>query len=178
LETDGGAGMIVWFIGMSGSGKTTLAEVLHQRIKPKTRHLVYLDGDMFRQVFRDDVDHSIEGRRRNAERLSGLCKVLDNANIHVIAAVLSIFPEWQQWNRRAFSCYREVFLDVPMETLRARDTKGLYSGAEAGEIENVVGFDIAFPRPPNPDLVISIRHQEKGVDACIKMILDCLPSFD
>ena len=69
--------MIIWFIGMSGAGKTTLAEALHTRLKLDYANLVLLDGDAFREVFRNDVDHTVEGRRLNAERISGLCHVLD-----------------------------------------------------------------------------------------------------
>ena len=166
--------MITWFIGMSGSGKSTLAAALHARLKPSVRHLVYLDGDAFREVFQGDVDHTIAGRRRNAERISGFCKVLDGQGIHVIAAVLSIFPEWQRWNRETFSRYFEVFCDIPMTTLKARDPKGLYGGTDA----DVVGIDIPFPRPPAADLVIDLALQQRGVEACVESILAAMPTLD
>ena len=169
--------MVVWFIGLSGSGKTTLAETLYGRLKPDHPNLVLLDGDAFREVFRD-VDHTLEGRRRNAERISNLCRVLDAQGIHVIAAVLSLFPEWQAWNRSHLSRYLEVFLDIPMETLRQRDPKGLYADAEAGRVARVVGLDIPFPRPPAPDLVIELARQEAGVDACADAVLSLMPPLD
>ena len=134
--------MIVWLIGMSGSGKTTLGRGLYERLKEETRHLVYLDGDDFREIFMNDADHTVAGRRKNAERISHFCRVLDHQGIHVIASVLSIFPEWQAWNRKTFSNYFEVFLDIPMPVLMERDTKGLYKEAEAGRMDNVVGIDI------------------------------------
>ena len=137
--------MIVWFIGMSGAGKTTLAEALYVLLKPEHSNLVLLDGDAFRAVFGNDVDHSVAGRGRNAERISNLCAVLDRQGIHVIAAVLSIFSDWQEWNRRTFSRYFEIFLDVPLDILKTRDTKGLYADAEAGRMTNVVGIDIPIP---------------------------------
>ena len=166
--------MVIWFIGLSGSGKTTLARALHDRLKPRLANLVLLDGDDFRAVF-GDVDHTVAGRRRNAERISNLCKVLDDQGIHVIAAVLSLFPDWQAWNRKHLSNYLEVFLDLPLPTLKARDTKGLYAGAESGRIANVVGVDIPFPRPPAPDLVLDEAAQAQGVGACVEAVLACLP---
>ncbi len=170
--------MIVWLIGMSGSGKTTLAHALHERLKPSTRHLVYLDGDEFREMFRNDVDHTVEGRRKNAERISHTCRMLDRQGIHVLASVLSIFPEWQAWNRNNFSSYFEIFLDVSMETLKQRDVKGLYAGAERGDIPNVVGIDIPFPRPLSADLTITEDRQLGGVDACVAEILERLPRLE
>lgn len=170
--------MIVWFIGMSGSGKSTLAQALHDRLKPNHSNLILLDGDDFRKVFGNDVDHTVSGRHRNAERISHFCQVLDRQGIHVIAAVLSIFPEWQKWNRDNFLQYFEIFLDVPLEELERRDTKGLYAGARAGRIPNVVGVDIPFPRPVNPDLVLSGADQADGIDSCADRILTLLPVLE
>ncbi len=165
--------MIIWLIGLSGSGKTTLAKSLYDHLKPTCRHLALVDGDQLRNVFPDDVDHTVEGRRRNAARLSRLCRFLDGQDIHVVAAVLSIFPEWQAWNREHFSRYFEVFLDVPLDVVKARDTKGLYGGT----IPNVVGLDIPFPRPANPDLIVDVAMQEKGVEACRDLILTRMPAL-
>ena len=165
--------MITWLIGLSGSGKTALTKSLYDHLKPTCRHLALVDGDEFRAVFRDDADHTVEGRRRNAARLSHFCRFLDGQDIHVVAAVLSIFPEWQAWNREHFSRYFEVFLDVPLDVVKARDTKGLYGGA----IPNVVGLDIPFPRPANPDLIVDVAMQEKGVEACRDLILTRMPAL-
>lgn len=170
--------MIIWFIGMSDSGKTTLAHALHDRLKQKHGNLVCLDGDKLRSVFGNDVGHSIEGRRKNAERISRLCHLLDEQGIHVICSILSIFPVWQKWNRENFSSYYEIFLDIPMSVLKQRDNKQLYQRAEAGEIQDVVGVDIPFPRPPEPDLVVDDALQEKGIEACRDFILIHMPPLE
>jgi len=146
--------MVIWVIGLSGSGKTTLAKALYDRLKPKMPNLVRLDGDVIRALFGNDVDHTIEGRRKNAERLSHLSKFLADQGIHVIAAVLSIFPEWQKWNRANIADYAEVYLKTSLEILKKRDKNNLYLPAIQGKLKNVVGVDIPFPEPKNPDLVI------------------------
>lgn len=146
--------MVVWIIGLSGTGKTTLAVQVVERIRQLNGKVVLLDGDIIRTLFGNDVDHTIDGRRRNAERLSALSKFLADQGIHVVAAVLSIFPEWQRWNRENIPDYSEVYLKASMQTLLRRDIKNLYARATRGEIVNVVGVDIPFPEPVNPDLVI------------------------
>ena len=88
--------MVIWNLGLSRAGKTTLSRIIYQEFKDKYSNTVLLDGDVIRDLFGNDIDHSIEGRRINAERLSRLTKFLSDQGINVVAAVLSIFPEWQK----------------------------------------------------------------------------------
>lgn len=147
--------MVIWMIGLSRAGKSTLSRLLYNDLKNEVDNLVLLDGDVIRELFGNDVDHTIEGRRKNAERISNLSNFLSKQNIHVIAAVLSIFPEWQAWNRKNIEDYNEVYIKASIDVLEQRDTNNLYIQARMGKIKNVVGIDIPFPEPKNPDLVIS-----------------------
>ncbi len=146
--------MVIWLIGMSGAGKTTIGQILYKELKKVSNNWIYLDGDVLREVWGDNIDHSINGRRLNAHRISNLCQMLDRQKINIIASVLSIFPEWQKWNRENFSKYFEVYLKVNLEILKQRDTKGIYKDALNGKIRNVVGIDIPFPEPLDSDLII------------------------
>ena len=166
--------MVIWIIGLSGTGKTTLASQVVERIRQLNGKVVLLDGDLIRTLFGNDVDHTIEGRQRNAERLSVLSKFLADQGIHVVAAVLSIFPEWRRWNRKNIPDYSEVYIKASMQTLLRRDIKNLYARAARGEIVNVVGVDIPFPEPKNPELVI-----ENDVDRLeFKELTDRIMSLD
>ena len=126
--------MVIWMMGLSMAGKSTLSKLLYDELKPGVSNLVLVDGDVIRTLFGNDVDHTIAGRRVNAERISKLCKFLSDQNINVIAAVLSIFPEWQDWNRANINNYQEVFIKASMENLEKRDTNNLYSEARKGLI--------------------------------------------
>ena len=163
--------MVTWMIGLSRAGKTTLSELLYDKLKSRVSNLVLLDGDAVRELFGNDVDHTINGRRKNAERLSHLSKFLSNQNIHVIAAVLSIFPEWQKWNRENIVDYNEVYIKVPLDILEKRDTNNLYSQAKAGKIKNVVGIDIPFPEPKNPDLIIENNIETEDFNSMLEKIM-------
>jgi len=146
--------MVVWIIGLSGAGKTTLAEKVVERLRENNNNVILLDGDVLREVFGGDADHTVEGRAINAKRLSHLSKFLADQGIHVVAAVLSIFPDWQQWNRDNITDYCQVYVSVPIDVLLRREIKGLYAGALKGSIKNVVGVDIDFPEPVGNDLVL------------------------
>lgn len=152
--------MILWLVGMSGSGKTTLGREVYNQIKQRHANTVFLDGDELRAVFAHDqgaLPFTVEGRRKNAERIAGLCEMLDKQDIHVVCCILSIFPDMLAANRTRFGRYFEVFMDAPIEELRRRDVKGLYAASAEGKMDNVVGIDIPFPRPEAPDLVLDSR---------------------
>lgn len=162
--------MVIWMIGLSRAGKSTLSSLLYNDLKTRVDNLVLLDGDVIRELFGNDVDHSIEGRRKNAERISNLSSFLSKQNIHVIAAVLSIFPEWQAWNRENIEDYNEIYIKASIEVLERRDKNNLYSQARMGKIKNVVGVDIPFPEPKNPDLVISNNTETEDFSKMLKKI--------
>lgn len=163
--------MVIWIIGLSGAGKTTLANELVERLRKDSLKVVLLDGDIIRSLFKNDVDHTVEGRRRNAERLSLLSKFLADEGVHVVAAVLSIFPDWQDWNRNNIPDYTEVYLKVSLDTLLKREIKNLYGAALKGEIKNVVGIDIPFPEPQNSDLCIDNELGREDMSDFVDQIL-------
>lgn len=146
--------MVFWIIGLAGAGKTTIARALYEKLKSKEPATVFLDGDAIREIMGGDLGYTVEDRRRNGWRICRLCNLLDTQGINVVCATLSQFHDQQDWNRKNYSKYFEVYIDVDMEVLINRDQKNLYSKAIAGLISNVVGIDMPFPAPVNPDIVL------------------------
>lgn len=166
--------MIIWIIGLSGAGKSTIGRTLHRQWKAENPATVLVDGDEVRRIFAQDrtpSDYSIEGRRRNAERLFEICRWLDGERINVVCCVLSIFPDVLARNRRVFSQYFEVFVEVPLKVLIQRDNKGLYRPAIEGRASHVVGVDIDFPTPATPDLVIDNKGFDRSPDSLGETIM-------
>lgn len=146
--------MVIWIIGLSGSGKTTLADQIFKKMSPKVKNLVKIDGDVIRDIFGNDLGHTKTDRQKNAKRISGLCKFLEDSKLNVICSILSAFESDRIWNRQNLENYYEVFIDVDKDVLIQRDSKGIYRSFLKGKMENVVGFDIDFERPKNPDMII------------------------
>ncbi len=169
--------MIIWLAGLSGSGKTTIGRALHERLVRQHANLVFLDGDEFRQVMGHDLGYSYEDREKNARRFSHLCAFLDRQRIHMICAVLSNYPEWLRWNRDNFRQYFEIFVDVSLETLLARDGKNLYRPALAREKKDVVGVDIPFVPPSHADLIIDNDQPFEDATQLVDRITKALPEF-
>jgi adenylylsulfate kinase len=171
--------MVIWIIGLSASGKSTLANELISKIREiGNKNVVLLDGDIIRQLMGNDVDHSINGRLKNAERISLLSKFLSDQGLIVIAAVLSIFPEWQKWNRENMDDYFQIHLDVSMDKLIERDPRALYASYTEGKIDNVVGLDIPFPDPYMSDLVIDNNDDKPNFSHEVKQIMLMNKIFD
>lgn len=153
--------MVIWLIGLSGSGKSTIGRHLVNHWQKIEKNTVIVDGDEVREIFKNDADYSVDGRRLNNHRIVRICQWLDSQQINVVCCILSIFPEQQNQNRTLFSNYFEAYIKVPMIELEKRDQKNLYSRAKTGQEKNVVGIDLEFVEPKNADIVI----QNFGIDA-------------
>ena len=104
--------MVVWIIGLSGSGKTTIANELYSKVRSEIKNVVKVDGDIIREMFQNDIGHSVEHRKRNADRISKLCKFLEDQGIVVICSILSAFQNSKDWNRQNFDSYYEIYIEA------------------------------------------------------------------
>ena len=167
--------MVIWVVGLSASGKTSLCTALVKQLRENDRKVVLLDGDVIRELFNNDVDHSMRGRLLNAERLSKLTKFLSDQNIDVVAAVLSVSKEWRKWNRSNVKDYKQVYLKTSMDVLIRRETKGLYENAIKGNIKNVVGIDIEFiPPEEDSDIIINNDVDLPSLDSLASEVIEKL----
>ena len=167
--------MVIWIIGLSGAGKTTIGREVARQWRLIPANCVLLDGDEVRKIFghdQADTAYSVNGRRKNAERMTALCSLLDSQGINVVCCILSLFSEMRAENRRRFSRYFEVFLDAPLSALKARDPKGLYAAAESGAAHDVVGIDIPFERPSTSDMVIDTSGRLSDLPGLATQILE------
>ena len=168
--------MIVWVIGLAGSGKTTIGRVAFDRLRARRAATVFLDGDDVREIMGGDLGHTREDRYRNAWRIARLCRYLDRQGIDVVCSILSIFQEHRDWCRQHATRYFEVFIDVEMTVLEARDQKGLYSAARAGRVSNVVGMDMPWDKPTTADLVIENSAATTDFDRHAAAIVQAIDS--
>ena len=149
---------LYWITGLSGAGKTTIGQLFYSRVKASNKNVVFLDGDILRDIFNITEQYSPAERRKIAMTYSRLCKMLTDQGIDVVIATISMFHEVRDWNRSNIENYKEVYIKVPIKVLIDRDQKKLYSRAFRGEIKDVVGVEaravIEIEEPKSPDIVI------------------------
>lgn len=169
--------MVIWFVGLSGAGKSTIAKAVYTKLKHKRPQTVLIDGDEIRAIFKHDTTpqaYTPEGRYQNACRIQAMCQWLDKQQIDVVCSILCVFPEFSPKNRLLFSEYHEVFVDVALQTLTERDNKGLYKACLQGDMCNVVGVDIPYLPPEQPDLVLQNDFNEQNLDMYTAQVLNLL----
>ena len=146
--------MVVWITGISASGKSTLGKFFFKKFKKENKNTIFFDGDEFRKIFHNDIKYTLKDRDINAIRLTSLVKYVSDQKTNIIISANITSQKFRDWCKKNVKNYFEVFINTPMEILKKRDYKKLYKNALSGKIKNVVGVDIKFIKPKNPDLII------------------------
>jgi len=146
--------VILWFTGLSGSGKSTIANILEVRLAARGAHTILLDGDNIRHGLNRDLGFTEADRVENIRRIGEVAKLMTEAGLIVLCSFISPFAAERQSVRDLVELdeFIEIFLDSPLDVCIARDPKGLYKRALAGEIRNFTGIDQPYEAPVNPEL--------------------------
>lgn len=146
--------VVLWFTGLSGSGKSTVADLVERLLLKHGVHTAMLDGDNVRHGLNRDLGFSDADRVENIRRAGEVAKLMLNAGLVVLCAFISPFHAERRMVRELFDSeeFIEIFIDTPLDICIARDPKGLYKRALAGEILNFTGIDQAYEPPENPEM--------------------------
>ncbi len=147
---------IVWFTGLSGAGKTTLADRVEARLNRAGVHTAMLDGDDMRHGLNADLGFGPADRNENVRRVAAVARLMADAGLIVLCPLISPFRRERAMARAAAGdcVFLEVFVDTPLATCIARDPKGLYRRALAGELRDFTGLDQPYEAPDAPDVAV------------------------
>jgi len=148
-------GFTLWFTGLSGSGKSTLAERVKNELLERGMHVELLDGDEFRTTLSKGLGFSKEDRDTNIRRIGYVAKLLTRNGVVAITAAISPYRDVRDEQRQKIGRFFEVYTECDLDTLEARDVKGLYKKARAGKLANFTGIDSPYEAPESPDIVVN-----------------------
>ena len=170
-------GGIVWMTGLSGAGKSTLSTALAARLAP-ARPVELLDGDDVRTFLSAGLGFSRADRDINVHRIAYVARLLAKHGVLVFVAAISPYADTRNQLRELSTAaghpFLEIFVHAPLSTVEARDVKGLYKRARAGEIASFTGITDPYEPPPSPD--IEVRTDRESQADCEARILAVLAS--
>jgi sulfate adenylyltransferase len=168
-------GFVVWFTGLSGAGKSTLSEALRRRLADE-RSIEILDGDEVRTHLSKGLGFSREDRDTNIRRIGFVARLLARNGAAVATAAISPYAATRAEVRAQAEAegipFVEVYVQAEIEALVARDVKGLYKKALAGEIAHFTGVSDPYEAPETPDVVV--RSDRESVEESLSRIVDVL----
>ena len=167
-------GMTLWFTGLSGSGKSSVAVEVERRLVASGQPAYILDGDNLRHGLNSNLGFSPEDRVENVRRVAEVAKLLADAGVVAIVSLVSPYRADRDNARSIHEAdglpFLEIFMDTPLEVAEARDPKGLYAKARAGEIPDFTGISAPYEAPLSPDLML--RPTDGDVAALAALVID------
>jgi adenylylsulfate kinase len=191
-KLNGHRGCVVWFTGLSACGKSTVANLLDHKLHSMGAHSFVLDGDNIRHGLnaapkmleeakysaefakRFGLGFSAQDREENIRRIGMVAKLFCDAGTIAITAFISPYRVDRDRVRAALASddFVEIFVDAPIEVCEARDPKGLYKKARAGQLKGFTGIDDPYEAPINPELVLDAGN--KSAETLSDEVLDYL----
>lgn len=166
-------GALVWFTGLSASGKTTLARAVERALHAQGVHTYRLDGDVVRDGLNADLGFSPQDRRENVRRIAEVGRLMVDAGLVVLVAVIAPYAKDRAETRARFGDgdFFEVWVDTTIEVCEQRDPKGLYKRARAGELADFTGVSAPYEIPDDPELrAIGAGDLDKQRERVIEML--------
>jgi bifunctional enzyme CysN/CysC len=175
-------GRVIWLTGLSGAGKSTIADLVEKRLHADGRHTYLLDGDNVRHGLNRDLGFTEEDRVENIRRVAEVARLMADAGLIVITAFISPFRAERRMARElmAEGEFVEVHVDTPLTVAEARDVKGLYKKARAGELKNFTGIDSPYEAPEAPEIRVDTARMsaEQAAERIVAWLDEAEPPAD
>lgn len=167
-------GVILWLTGLSGSGKSTIAVALERSLLERG-HLSYrLDGDNIRHGLNRGLGFSAEDRKENIRRVGEVAKLFADAGSIVIVSFISPYRIDRDELRASLPTgdFVEIHVSASLATAEARDPKGLYKKARAGELKHMTGIDDPYEAPESPEILLNTEtlSPEESVERIVSFL--------
>lgn len=150
---------VIWLTGISGSGKTTLGELIVKEFEQKQENIEFLDGNIVRDFFENDLGYTRQERIFNVKRIAFAATLLAQNSVNVVVSNIAPYYEVRDFIRKHTENYIQIFLKTSLEDIKKRDVHGHYKKYENGLLKNLIGIDDPYDIPRTPDLVVDTTAQ-------------------
>ena len=151
---------VVWFTGLSGSGKSTIAHAVENLLFEGGCRAYVLDGDNIRHGLNRNLGFSPEDRTENIRRIGEVAHLFVQAGVIALTAFISPYRSDRDNARKtAGDDFIEVYVKCDLDVCEARDTKGLYKKARAGEVKEFTGISAPYEEPLQPELILDTAQE-------------------
>ena len=166
-------GFTVFFTGLSGAGKSTIANVLMVKLlEMGGRPVTLLDGDIVRKHLSSELGFSKEHRDINIRRIGFVASEITKNGGIAICAPIAPYAAVRTEVRRMVEPgggFMLVHLSTPLAVCEARDRKGLYAKARAGQLAHFTGISDPYEAPT--DAEVAIDTSETTPEAAAQQII-------
>jgi adenylylsulfate kinase len=164
---------VIWFTGLPSSGKSTLAKILGKKLLNMGITHTLLDADVLRMGLNSDLGYSKRNRDENVRRVGELSKLLYDQGNFVIVSIISPYKsEREKIRHKIGDDFIEIYVKCPLEVCEKRDSKGLYTLAREGKINEFTGISDPYEEPENPQIILNTA--ELSIDTCMNKIIKYL----
>jgi adenylylsulfate kinase len=162
----GHKGGVIWLTGLSGSGKSTIANYT-QRELFNDFNITILDGDDVRSGLNSDLSFTSEDRVENLRRVAHVANLFASRGLIVLCSFISPMNSQRAMIKKIIGedNFHLAYINTSLKTCEARDPKGLYQKARAGEIQNFTGISSPFEEPSHSHLIINTDNKELADNA-------------
>jgi adenylyl-sulfate kinase len=150
-------GVTVFLTGLSGAGKSTIADALIAELDAEGRPVTVLDGDVVRTHLSSELSFSKEHRDLNIRRIGFVAGEVVKHGGTVVVAAIAPYETAREEARKLVEEHGRFVLEhlaTPLEVCEARDVKGLYAKARAGEIPEFTGVSDPYEPPARAEVTI------------------------
>jgi bifunctional enzyme CysN/CysC len=171
---NGYRGLVAWLTGLPGSGKSTIAMAVERELFARGYFVYVLDGDNVRSGLNRDLGFTREARQENVRRLGEVAALFANAGAIVIVSAISPHAADRAGARAAAApgAFHEIYVRASVATCEARDVKGHYRKARAGELPDFTGVSAPYEEPERPELIVDTNAS--AVEAAVAQVVEYL----
>ncbi|MDT8383087.1 MAG: adenylyl-sulfate kinase [Gammaproteobacteria bacterium] len=171
---NGHKSVILWFTGLSGAGKSSLAHAVEEQLHQLGCRTFVLDGDNVRHGLCGDLSFSVADRMENIRRIGEVAKLMLESGVIAMTAFISPFRAEREAARKLVPHgeFIEIYCHADIEVCEARDVKGLYQRARAGEIRDFTGISSPYEAPLKPELMVDTGA--RPIEECVDSVLELL----